>query len=239
MSYTKQQTINEVQKGLKTVETLYNTKCVNWKGKTIDTKEYYSEIIANELLRNLKEFDNINQITRANSYCRENHSRIAIDSSSNRKEEIFAKLIAVMGFRELGVIKDYQVPLKDTLKDSGIGKIDLISFKETDDIKKLFLIELKYIGNDETLLRALLEIYTYYKIVDKNKLKNDFFSNQENNINPEEISVIPAVLVAPESNPFDELDDMELDERPKLKALSLALGIKLFKIDFEIYEAAL
>ena len=235
MEYTEQQTIKKVQKELKSVETLYNAKCVNWRGITTDTKEFYTEIIANELLWNLKEFDKINQITRTSSYCRENHSKITIDLNSNRREEIFAKRIAMMEFSELGVIKDYQVPLKDTLKDIGIGKIDLISFNE--DIKTLFLIELKCRGNSDTLLRALLESYTYYKIVDKTKLKNDFFSNQENGINPEEISVVPTVLITQGCNAFFELGQMELDEMQRLKALSLALSIKIFSIDFEINHA--
>ena len=141
----------------------------------------------------------------------------------------------MMEFSELGVIKDYQVPLKDTLKDSGIGKIDLISFNE--DIKTLFLIELKCRGSSDTLLRALLESYTYYKIVDKTKLKNDFFSNQENGVNPEVISIVPTVLITQGCNAFFELGEMELDERQRLKALSLALSIKIFSIDFEINHA--
>lgn len=115
---------------------------------------------------NLKEFGKISIVTRSATYSRENHCNINIDlCKSNRNEEIFAKRITGLTLPELGLILDYQIPLKDTLADKGLGKIDLISFNE--NTKTLFLIELKYEGNDETLLRASLESYTYFKLVDK------------------------------------------------------------------------
>ena len=241
MRKTKQETIDELNIELSTIENLYKSKCVNWTSTTKDTDEYYSEIIANELLRNLKEFDKIPAVTRKNTYYRENHKKIEIDLESNRKEEIFAKRIAYLNLGELGDIKDYQIPLKDTRADKGLGKIDLISYN--DENKILYLIELKYEDNKETLLRATLESYTYYKIVDKTKLINDCFNNYKfilnkvyNSIKPEEIKVKPAVLLVPKCNPYDELEDMELGERPKLKALSLALGIKFFTLELSVYE---
>ena len=69
MKKTKQETIDELKIELSSIENLYKSKCVNWTGKTKDTDEYYSEIIANELLRNLKEFDKIPAVTRN---CRHN-----------------------------------------------------------------------------------------------------------------------------------------------------------------------
>lgn len=133
---------------------------MNWTGTTKDTDELYSEILANELLRNLKEFDKISTVTRTETYCRENHCNIEIDiCKSNRDEENFAKRITGLTLEGLGLIKDFQIPLKDTRADKGLGKIDLISFNE--ETKTLYLIELKYKENKETLLRASLESYTY------------------------------------------------------------------------------
>ena len=126
MKKTRKETIDEFNKALLNIETLYNANCVNWTGKTSDTDEFYTEVIANELLWNLKEFDKIKTITRKNTYSRENHSKIEIDLSNNRNEEIFAKRIAFLEFDEIGKILDYQIPLKDTSKDKGVGKIDLI-----------------------------------------------------------------------------------------------------------------
>jgi len=243
MNYTKDETIIELQKELSTIANLYNAACVKWTEKTKDSKEYYSEIIANELLRNLKEFDKIATVTRSSSYCRENHAKIEIDLSSNRNEEIFAKRIANLNFDELGTIVDYQVPLKDTRQDKGLGKIDLISFDEKN--KTLYLIELKYKGNKETLLRAILESYTYYKIVDEKKLINDCFNNQKfllnklyNFVNPEEIKVVPTVLLVPNCQASDDLTDVETGERPKLQALALALDVKFFTLNIDVSGAS-
>lgn len=234
---TRLETINELKKELSNIENLYKSKCVNWTGTAKDTGELYSEIIANELLQELKEFDKISTVTRTETYCKENHCNIEIDiCKSNRDEENFAKRITGLTLNSLGLIKDFQIPLKDTRADKGLGKIDLISFNE--ETKTLYLIELKYEGNKETLLRASLESYTYYKTVDKVKLINDYFNNQ-NHIDPNEINVKSAVLVVPKCNAYDELKDVELGKRPKLKSLALALDIKYFTVEFFTNETIL
>ncbi|MCH8942111.1 MAG: hypothetical protein IIA48_06710 [Bacteroidetes bacterium] len=234
MKKTKQETLNDLNNELSSIENLYKSGCVNWIGKTKDTDEFYSEIISNELLLNLKEFDKISIVTRKNTYCRANHKKIEINLESPRKEEIFAKRLAYLNLGELGEIKDYQIPLKDTKADKGLGKIDLISYN--DETKILYLIELKYEGSDETLLRASLESYTYFKIVDKTKLIKDCFNNS---IHPDEIKVMPAVLVVPNCNACDELEDVEIGNRPKFKALALALGIKFFTLELLVNDTIL
>ena len=241
MKKTRKETIDELQIELVSIENIYKAKCVNWTGKTIDTSELYSEIIANELLRNLKEFDKILEVTRTNSYCRGSHNEININLNSPRKEEIFAKRITGLKLGDLGLITDYQIPLKDTSKDDGLGKIDLISYNE--DTKILYLIELKYEGNKETLLRTILESYTYYRIIDKPKLIKDClgfkttFINKFSSTDLTQVKVKPAVLVVPECKAYEELQEMEGMDRPKLKALSLAMGITFFDLEFAVYEA--
>ena len=60
-----------------------------------------------------------------------------------------------------GKVFDYQIPLKESRKDR-FGEIDLVA-QSGSSIK---LLELKIDGKGkETLLRALLEIYTYYKLL--------------------------------------------------------------------------
>jgi hypothetical protein len=245
MKKTRIETINELKKELSDIENLYKSKCVNWTGTTNDTNELYSEIISNELLRELKEFDKIPPVTRTATYCRENHCNVEIDiCKSNRNEENFAKRITGLTLDGLGLLIDFQIPLKDTRADKGLGKLDLISFnKET---KTLYLIELKYEGNKETLLRASLESYTYFKILDVTKLLKDCFNNQKfilnkvcNQVEPSEINVIPAVLVVPKCNAYDELEEVEIGQRPKLKALALALGIKYFTVELCTNETVL
>ncbi len=85
---------------------------------------------------------------------------------TNRKEEILAKLLFYQGNVDgLGYIFDYQTPLKATQNDS-YGKIDLLGYNKDD--KCYSVIELKYrpSGSEETLLRCVLEAYTYYRLLD-------------------------------------------------------------------------
>lgn len=242
MTYTKEKIICELQNELSNIENLYKAKCINRTGKT-SKGVFFSEIIANELLRNLKEFDKITTVTRKSTYCRENHQKIEIDLTSNRNEEIFAKRITKLSFDELGTVMDYQIPLKDTREDNGLGKIDLVSYDAKS--KTLFLIELKYMGNKETLLRAILESYTYYKIVDKEKLIDDCINNQQfilnklqNSVSLKEIKVVPTVLLVPNCQASDDLTDVETGERPKLQALALALDIKFFTLNIDVSGAS-
>ncbi len=226
MKKTKKETIDELKKEFSNIENIYKSKCVNWTGTTKDSDELYSEIIANELLQNINEFENISTISRTKTYCRENHSDIYIDSRSNRKEEIFAKRITGLKLGGLGLIKDFQIPLKDKREDKGLGKIDLISFNDKTMI--LYLIELKYEGNKETLLRASLEGYIYYKIIDKVKLIEDFCGDD---IDSTKINVKPVVLVTHDCKAYKELKDVRLGNRPKFKELVHKLDICFFTVE--------
>jgi hypothetical protein len=218
------------------IQNLYKAQCINWTGKTNDTHEFYTEVIAQELLNNKKVFENIKPVSRtSSSYFRDTHSKIEIDiANSNRHEENFAKRITGLELDNLGLIIDFQIPLKDTLGDAGLGKIDLISFKK--DVNTLFLIELKYIGNKETLLRALLESYTYSKIVDQNKLKKDCSDKYFNSKSHDKIIIKPAVLlIPPDCTAYNELKEIENNKRPMLKDLTLVLDVNIFTLELSVY----
>ena len=226
--YSRDKTIYELAEELYPIK-LYKARCINWKGKATDRDELYSEIIAETLMENCEKLKTIPSITREKTYFGQNHGNVKT-SGSNRKEENFAKEIykRKRELGTLGLIKDYQIPLKDNLGNEGIGKIDLISYNEKDKI--LFLIELKHPPNTDTLLRAVLEIYTYYKIVDRKKLIKDFreFSGC---VDPDnEITIIPAVLLVPECNAYKELKEIN-DKRPSLEKLSRKLGVRFFTIE--------
>lgn len=228
MTKTILETINELNKEFSHIENLYKANCVNWSGTTKDTDELYSEIIANTILQEIKEFDKLTTVTRTASYRRDNHCNIEIDNcNSNRDEENFAKRITGLKLDGLGLVKDYQIPIKNSREDKGLGKIDLISFNE--ETMTLYLIELKYEGNKETLLRASLESYTYFKIIDKDKLINDFFNTQ--NIDENDINVKTAVLVTPKCKAYEELIQVDIGKRPKLKALAHFLDIEYFSVE--------
>lgn len=76
----------------------------------------------------------------------------------------------------IGRILDYEVPI---FRKEGKGKkVDLISADE----RTLYLLELKRIGSLETLLRCMLESFSYSVFVDKEKLKRDFGLRAELNV---------------------------------------------------------
>lgn len=99
-----------------------------------------------------------------------------------QNEQNLAKLLYLNDFLpELDNIIDYQVPLRGKLSDK-IGAIDLVSYSE--DRKRFSLIELKYnpSGSIESLLRCVLEVYTYFKFLDKERFVADFKKSYPDNL---------------------------------------------------------
>lgn len=174
MNYTKCQIIQKCKQALTDANTFYTRDIVNYTGKTSDTNEYYTEIIAEFILNNLNTFQqNIPMISRKSSYKMESH--IGNLPTSNRQEEIIAIKMFNQSYKNryiynfIGKIIDYQTPLKSAQTDVA-GKIDLLSY----DGKNLYILELKRQDSRETMLRCVLEAYTYMQTVDKKKLLSDF-----------------------------------------------------------------
>ena len=169
--YKKEEIINKLE-NLKDISTLYKEDFINYRGYTIDTKEKYTEVIAEWLIKNFNLFDNINKITRQSSYKVDTHDGKHNNQNSNRLEEIMAiEIFNQKSLNILGEVIDYQTPLKDKLEDEA-GKIDIVSYNK--DIKTVYLLELKKEDNEETMLRCVLEIFTYSKTLDKDKFLEDF-----------------------------------------------------------------
>lgn len=130
----------------------------------------YSEVIAETLINDNFIKDWLNLIPVRPEHFKINHpntdENVDALKITNRKEEILAKLLFYQGNVDgLGYIFDYQTPLKATQNDS-YGKIDLLGYNK--DNKCYSVIELKYrpSGSEETLLRCVLEAYTYYRLLD-------------------------------------------------------------------------
>lgn len=152
----------------------YKAPIVNYKGYINGSKNLYSEIIAKTLVSEdlVKEWNKLKPV-RPNHFDTDHTPTQNELSITNRKEEILAKLLFYQGeVKDLGYIFDYQTPLKETRNDS-YGKIDLLGYN-TDD-KCYSVIELKYrpSGSEETLLRCVLEAYTYYKLLDLKQIKSE------------------------------------------------------------------
>ena len=159
----------------------YKASIVNYKGyvqgASKEDKNRYSEVIASTLLSKnlLKTWTDLKPV-RSNHFDTNHSPSETVDmkklQGTNRKEEILAKLLFYQRKVDgLGYIFDYQTPLKKTHNDS-YGKIDLLGYN-TDD-KCYSVIELKYrpSGSEETLLRCVLEAYTYYKLIDLKQIES-------------------------------------------------------------------
>ena len=169
--YAKNEFIRDkIEMAADKINLFYAQPFINYRGRTKDTKELYTEIVAEWVLNHLDLFQSIQPITRESSYKTKGHDGIPGNLGSNREEE----LIAIAMYRQgtlpiVGEIIDYQTPLKSKLKDEA-GKIDLLAYNG----KTLRILELKRPDSKETMLRCVLEGLTYLKTVNKNKLLSDF-----------------------------------------------------------------
>lgn len=153
----------------------YKSKFLNYSGKPADSEEPYVEIIANELINNYNLVMKIGENSPIRKVKCFNAHPSHIPNVKSRLErfkqlEYCERLLAIALYNSnktysIGKIFDYEVPLKEKQSDK-YGKIDIVS--KDDDKQSIKLIELKIKAkneNDETLLRALLEVYTYYKLI--------------------------------------------------------------------------
>lgn len=170
MGYTREQIIAKCKKAFKDKKTFYKQTFINYRGKTEDTDEYFTEVISEFLCNHISEFiDGIDTITREETYKTKGHDGVIKDSDSGRDEEIIAMKMYDKTYDFVGKMIDYQTPLKNKRSDEA-GKIDLLAYDGT----TLRILELKKPESDETMLRCVLEGYTYWNTVDKPKLLSDF-----------------------------------------------------------------
>jgi hypothetical protein len=105
------------------------------------------------------------------------HSKSHLDKTNRIEEHLVMQFYADNGKgyikRIFGKILDYQVPMKKSNEDKGVKAIDFINLKNN----ILYLSETKAPNSKESLLKAILEIQTYYQIVSKSKLIKDFHIN--------------------------------------------------------------
>lgn len=159
----------------------YKAPIVNYKGyvkrKGQADKNRYSEVISSTLLSEnlLKGWKELEPV-RTNHFDTDHTPFEKVEMEklqrTNRKEEILAKLLFYQCEVDgLGYIFDYQTPLKKIQNDS-YGKIDLLGYNTDDECYSV--IELKYrpSGSEETLLRCVLEAYTYYRLLDIKQLNS-------------------------------------------------------------------
>ena len=218
-TYSKNEILEEIQD----MVNFYKRKVVNYRGKTSDSKDYYTEVVAEWILKNIYLFDYIKPITREKSYKVDSHDGIIKNEESKREEEKIAMKLFDLSqnqgkvFDIIGKIIDYQTPLKNVQTDD-VGKIDLLAYNESK--KTLRILELKKPDSKETMLRCVLEAYTYLKILDKTKLLKDFELPEDT-----VIKACPFVFYGKE-----QYREMQQD-REHLKDLIKKLGVEVIYLE--------
>lgn len=190
--YTRDEILDMCENASQDMPSFYKLPFINYRGKTSDTGELYSEVIAKWCLDNLNKFEGIPCITRVHDSYNQHHSGKTERDTSNRNEERIAIELFNQSKKPNGVgtamrIIDYQTPLNERNADHA-GKIDLLGY----DGEDLLILELKDEDNKETMLRCVLEGYTYLKTVDHEKLIADFAS--ELGSEPRSVQACPLVF---------------------------------------------
>lgn len=221
--YYREDVLNMLEKAIENISTFYTEKCLNYRGKCKDTKEDYEDIATAFVLNKLKQFENINLVNRQQSYKMPDHEELIPDSEKidelkkgeiQREEEWLAKSMYDKIYENLGKIIDFQVPIKAVCDDTA-GKIDLLAYAEKENV--LYVLELKKSDSKETLLRCIMEIYTYYKQINGDKLLKDYSLS-------EDCTIVPAVLIYKETPAADKVSS-SLSQK-----LIKALGVSVFMI---------
>ena len=230
-TYSKDEIIKKLEVAKSEMWKFYSQDFVNYRGKTSDKeRDYYTEIIAKWLLDNIELFNDIKMISRENSYKVDSHDGKIKNEKSEREEEIIAMKLFDFSqnqgkvFDIIGKIIDYQTPLKNVQTDKA-GKIDLLAYNEKENPKTLRILELKKPDSEETMLRCVLEAYTYLKVVDKDKLLKDFGLPEDT-----EIKACPFVFYDGEQH--QEMKEIK-DSRKNLGELIEKLGIEVIYLKEE------
>lgn len=143
---------------------------------------------------------------------------------------------AEKSYNFIGKVIDYQTPLRNNGNDKGYKGVDLISYNKHEN--SLFLLETKKPDTTETLLRAVLEIFTYWKIIDHQKLLYDFSKSERcNNLNLYNTLIKKAVLLFEGSYAYNEYVN---NTSPNTIELMNELGVEFYGIrkkynDYEVF----
>ena len=223
--YSKEEIIKKLEESKSEMGQFYSENFLNYISETSDKEGDYTEIIAGWLLDNIELFDDIEMISRKSNYKVKTHDGVIKNEGSKREEEKIAMKLFELSqnqgkvFDIIGKIIDYQTPLKD-IKTDKAGKIDLLAYNEEEKI--LRILELKRPDSKETMLRCVLEAYTYLKVVDRAKLLKDFGLPEDT-----EIKACPFVFYDGE-----QYKEMQQD-RKYLKDLIKKLGIEVIYLKEE------
>ena len=185
---------------------IYN--CQSLKAKSYS--EYIASILAND-------FNKINinpEGVRGDNFKLDSHNGTI--QNNTKLKQITEKRVCRAFFnlkllKPFGEIIDYEVPLtapdQTKSKKQGHGDIDLLAI----DNSKLFLIEAKKEKSNESILKGLLEAFTYSKKVALRK--KEFFKNYNFDSH---IQIVPTVLVFKDSTSGQQLLSFDKNKNTSL-----------------------
>ena len=186
------------------VRTFYTKPFVNYKGTVKGNPDlYYTELIAEFVLNHIDEFMSIQPIPKSKRGKTYNvHKQGEYNPKRYRTEEriaidMFLQSRKGHDMKHVGNIIDYQVPLKSKMSDKA-GKIDLLSVSDAG----VYVLKLKKEDSKETMLRCVLEAFTYLKLIERPKLLHDF------NI-PDDRQIYAAPLVFKGGSQWREMQEPE------------------------------
>ena len=221
--YSRKELESKVEIARLNMSTFYTRPFINHTGKTKDDNSLFNCEFISGLIQ--KEwFDNINVVNRRQGYFEDSHTAEKRFSDSNREEE----KIAMFYYNNcqkgdaIGRIIDYQTPLKGKRKD-GVGKVDLLAI---DEDKNVLFLELKKPESKETLLRCVVEAFSYTKFVNQDIFRRDFIKKTQCDYN----AIIPCALFFQNSRPYEDYKRIVSGEFPNMEALIDALGVRLYCI---------
>ena len=226
--YSKEEIIKKLEESKSEMGQFYSENFLNYISETSDKEGDYTEIIAGWLLDNIELFDDIEMISRKSNYKVKTHDGVIKNEGSKREEEKIAMKLFELSqnqgkvFDIIGKIIDYQTPLKNLRADKA-GKIDLLAYNEEEKI--LRILELKRPDSKETMLRCVLEAYTYLKVVDKDKLLKDFGL-------PKYTEIKACAFVFYGKEQYKEMKEIK-DSRKNLEKLIEKLGIEVIYLKEE------
>jgi len=164
---------------------------------TTDTKKRFCEVISNVLFKssvNIEEdsqctYNSGRRVEKIKNLCIPDFNEYIINKSDKYSEtklvHCLCKQKTINGFEAV----DFQVPTTN----GGSDKIDLMLKKDTN----VYMVEVKTFNSDESILRCVLEIETYYQ-----KLNNRFFEKYC----PNHETLHKAILIDEKSWAFSQIN---------------------------------
>jgi hypothetical protein len=214
---------------------LYNSNFINWKGITkeeINYAEFISKLIIDNSLILGNEIAKIDKVNREsyiiNTKSHQNKKKVwARDNSpwnkQRRKEEHIVFALHDQNYIfSFGRIVDYQIPIKSN-KDDQCGKIDFIGIDYNNGIVNL--CEIKNDKSEETLLRAVLEISTYYQQLNMEKFKSEVCSEIARPL------IKKVVVIFKGTTPYYQY--CNLDKMPNLREIIERLEVKIIILEYD------